>query len=71
MIEIRDAAPLGKGVFATQAIAKGTQLGEYLGELLPLDLPADYTDAYQFLLDDTCIISESYIRYLYYTDHVY
>lgn len=36
MIEIRDAGAMGLGAFAKVAIPRGTPLGEYLGELLPL-----------------------------------
>lgn len=49
---------VGKGIFAKIDIEQDTLLGEYLGELLPLNAPQDNMDAYQFTLDNICIISE-------------
>lgn len=58
-IEIAEAGPMGKGVFATAPIPKYTLLGEYLGELLPLHYPVDASDAYQFTLEGIAIIGKS------------
>lgn len=58
-IEIRDTGAMGKGVFATGRIRHGTILGEYLGELLPLETAPDESDAYQSVLADKAVCSTS------------
>lgn len=59
MLEIRDAGAMGKGVFATEAIIDNVVLGEYLGELLPLESGIDFTDSYVFIIEGVALCSKS------------
>lgn len=59
LVEIRDAGPLGKGVFAKQDIPRRTELGEYLGELRPWTWPSDYEDYYDMDVPEVFTISKS------------
>ncbi|KAK2604089.1 hypothetical protein N8I77_007047 [Diaporthe amygdali] len=70
MVEIRGAGLMGKGIFAKIDIEQDTLLGEYLGELLPLNAPQDNMDAYQFTLDNICIITaRDYGNWTRYINH--
>lgn len=56
-IEIRNAPPLGKGVFATRGFEMGDVLGEYIGKLLPTDSAPDESDMYQYTCDGVAVIT--------------
>lgn len=57
-LEIRDAGAMGMGVFATQAIKKGTILCEYTGRLFPLDAAVFPPDdgAYTWHVSGRCLV---------------
>lgn len=62
MIEIRDAGAMGFGVFARVNIPPNQWLGEYIGEIRPIDTVMDPADRYIFHLGDNpgvCMISKS------------
>ena len=58
IIDVKETGKYGYGAFTRPGVhvKEGEWLGEYIGELRPLDIPSDSNSLYRFEIPDVCVV---------------